>query len=129
MSMEKTSPNPFMLAAALLMAMTASVHVFVGGPEVMAPLRQTGIDPVAAAVLQVVWHMVTLMLVAAAGALAYLVRRRNPALSVLLIVINLGTALLFLAYGAALLGTVWPMPQWVIFLALAGLTAIGLRRG
>lgn len=110
------------------MALTGLVHVFAGGPEVMVPLRASDVPPLPNAVLHVVWHMVTLMLAVMAGALAYLVHNRNVVLALVLIALNLGTALIFVGYGAALLGTLAPMPQWTIFLAMAGVIAMGLRR-
>lgn len=118
-----------MLAAAFLFALTAVIHVFVGGPEVIGPLRQARIDPVAAAVLMVVWHMVTLLLCAAALALAHLTWHRNVAMAVLLTGLMAGTAVIFIAFGLSRLGSLWPMPQWSVFALLAALIALGLRRG
>lgn len=117
-----------MLAGAGLMALTCLVHVFAGGPEVMEPLRASDVAAVPDAVLHVVWHMVTLMLAVMAGALAYLGHTRNGALAVTLIALNLGTAVIFVGYGALRLGTLAPMPQWTIFLVIAGVIAVGLRR-
>ena len=39
-----------------------------------------------------------------------------------------GFAGMFLFYGLTDLGTLWPMPQWIIFLAVAGLMVWGERR-
>lgn len=129
--MEKNRAAPrnlWMLLAALLMALTVMVHVFAGGPEIMQPVRASDLAPLPGAVVHVIWHFVTLLLALMAAALVFLWRMSNPPLAVLLIGINLGTALIFLAYGVALLGTVWPMPQWIIFLAVAALITLGLRR-
>ena len=120
--------NPWYLTAAAAMAVTTLVHVFMGGPEVYAPLRAATLDPVVQSVLSVVWHMVTLVL--AIMAITYWVLWQRPAVALAASngAICLGIALLFLGYGMADLGTLWPMPQWIIFLLVFGLTCLGLRR-
>ena len=120
--------NPWYLAAALAMVLTTLVHLFVGGPEVYTPLRAAPIDPVVQSVLSVVWHMVSLMLAVMAMMLFALWRSHTPEMSVASALLSLGTALLFLGYGAADLGTPWPMPQWTIFLVVFALTCMGARR-
>jgi hypothetical protein len=53
---------------------------------------------------------------------------RNPALAYVMVAVQVGFSALFVYYGLALLGTLWIMPQWTIFLTITVLTTIGARR-
>ena len=114
--------------AAALMGLTALLHVFGGGPEVHDPLQAALSDPFLAAFAAVLWHVVTLVLVVLAGGLWVLAQRHDPALEAILSGIQLGFAALFVFYGLTRLGTVMPMSQWIIFLAIPALTRFGQSR-
>ncbi|MEY1557720.1 hypothetical protein AB3Y40_18975 [Yoonia sp. R2331] len=119
--------NLWHLTAAALMALTTLIHVFVGGPEVMDPIRASTLDPLVIGVASVVWHAITLLLALFAVALLWLARNSNKPLVALLLAMQLGFGLIFLGYGIADLGTIWPMPQWIIFFAIPALMLVGQR--
>ncbi len=113
-----THLNRWHLTAAMLMTLTVLIHVFIGGAEVMNPIRASTLDPLVIAVTNVVWHAITLMLALFAAALFWLARRESRPLVAMMLAMQIGFALIFLGYGIADLGTLWPMPQWVIFLGI-----------
>jgi hypothetical protein len=114
-----------LLAAAAIMAATVFLHVIGGGAEFHAPLQALTLDLPLRAISAVLWHMVTLLLILQTAALFWLARNPNPALASLLASIQIGFAGLFLLYGQTMLGTVWILGQWTIFLALAALILWG----
>jgi hypothetical protein len=116
-----------MVLAAVLMAGTFFLHVIGGGAEVHVPIQASSLDLTLRAVSAVLWHAVSVLLVIQTGALVWLARHPNPPMAMLLITIQLAFVGLFLFYGQTMLGTVWVMGQWTIFLALAALIAWGLR--
>ncbi|MDP3490622.1 MAG: hypothetical protein Q8R71_10835 [Phenylobacterium sp.] len=114
--------------AAALMGATLLIHVFAGGPEVHAPMLAALSDPGLGAFASILWHAVTVVLAVLTVGLWGLAGRRDPLLEVVLSGVQLGFAGLFLFYGLTRLGAVWPMPQWVIFLAIPALTRFGQTR-
>ncbi len=120
-----TQTNRWHLVAAALMTLTVLIHVFLGGPEVMDPIRASTLDPLVIAVTNVVWHAITLLLAIFAVALFWLSRHANRPLWALVLAMQVGFALIFLGYGIADLGTIWPMSQWVIFLGIPALMLMG----
>ncbi len=102
---------------------------FGGGPEVNDIVSASDLPPTVRALSTVVWHGITLMLVLSTVALAYLATHNNPALEMFLTIWQLAFAVLFIGYGILQLGTIWPMPQWTVFVAMPVMTYIGsLRR-
>ena len=118
------------LVATGLMALTWIAHVFGGGPEINAPLQASDLPDYLRAMSGVLWHMATTCLTVFFFALAWLVRHPNAALTWVLSLVQLGWAGLFIYYGASQLGSLWPMPQWSVFLLIPALTLWGeWRRG
>lgn len=113
------------LAAAVVMAATAGLHVVAGGAEFHAPIQASSLDLPLRAISAVLWHFVTLMLALQAAALLWLARHPDRAMAVLLAAIQIGFAGLFLFNGQTMLGTVWVLGQWTIFLVLAMLIIWG----
>jgi hypothetical protein len=113
------------LAAAILMAATTGLHVIGGGAEFHAPIQASSLELPLRTISAVLWHMVTVLLAIQTAALFWLVRHPNGPLATLLVTIQIGFAGLFLFYGQTMLGTVWQLGQWTIFLALAALIAWG----
>ncbi len=128
MGQKWASVEPVTAVAALLMALTFFVHVFAGGPEVYTPLRHAGLSAVLTAFSSVLWHMVSVTLAVLALALAVLSVRPDPVFETLLSGLQLAYAALFIAYGFVDLGSLWPMPQWIVFLIIPVLTFLGQRR-
>lgn len=123
--------NYWYLAAGSLMALTAMLHVFGGGPEIHVPIQASDLSDYLRAISAVLWHAVTVILVVFAA--AYLWCARNPAPSAaavvaLMGVVQLGFSGVFLFYGFAILNSPWPMSQWVIFLTITAISAVGMRR-
>ena len=113
--MERNNLNTPVLAAGILMAVTFLVHVFVGGPELYGPIRQSSLSMIERSTWSVVWHFTSLQLLMLSVALFYLARHRNKGVFVYVLVTSIGFAALFIAYGFFDLGSVWPMPQWIAF--------------
>lgn len=116
-----------MLLAAGLMSVTVFVHVLMGGPEIMAPLREAGLHPVIRTVMDVIWHAVTVVLFCSAVALFWLTWNPNTALLMIVSAISVGFAGLFIWYGLTQLQSLWPMPQWIVFLGVPALAVWGAR--
>jgi hypothetical protein len=117
------------LAAAALMAATTALHVIGGGAEFHTPIQTSSLDLPLRAISAVLWHFVTLMLVLQTAALLWLSLHPERGLAALLLAIQAGFAGLFIYYGQTMLGTVWHLGQWTIFLALAVLIAWGQWAG
>lgn len=113
------------LAAAVLMAATVVLHVIGGGTEFHAPIQASALDLPLRAISAVLWHMVTMLLILQTLALLWLATRPDRAMAILLACIQVSFAGLFLFYGQTMLGTVWLLGQWTIFLVLALLIAWG----
>lgn len=110
-------------AAAALMALTALVHLFAGGPEVMTPLRDAALHPVLWLYILLTWHFVSAFLILSAGGLALAAWQPGswPGLVLAVTALCLAMAGLFLAFGLRILGTPWTAPQWMMFLVIAAL--------
>lgn len=123
----QTSPSlsPITAIAAALMAATVAIHVFLGGPEVHDPMLAVVADAKLNAFVSVLWHAVTVVLIALTGGLAVLSFRRDLAMEAILSGLQIGFAALFVAYGLIRLGNLTDMPQWIIFLSIPLVTRIG----
>ncbi len=117
---------PFAVAGGLFFA-TAAIHAFMGGPEVNAPVQGSGLDPLVRAVSAVVWHALTALFVVFGGALIWAAWHGARALVMTVLAVNLSFIALFLVIGTVALGTVWPMPQWVLFTLISGVMVWGMR--
>ncbi|MEM8592672.1 MAG: hypothetical protein AAGF13_09110 [Pseudomonadota bacterium] len=120
---EPTKPglNRPLTAAALVLCLTAAIHAFLGGPEINVPVQTSKLDPVVRSVSGVVWHTLTALFLIMGAASLWAARHVNRPLVTTLLAICLAFAAIFLVVGATSLGTIWPMPQWVIFLIAAAL--------
>ena len=119
--------NKWIASASALMFVTLIAHVFGGGPEVIDVVAAANLPDTVRALSSVVWHGTTLMLAISVIALAYLATRHNPALEVFIAVWQIGLAALFIGYGLIQLGSLWPMPQWIVFLLMPAITFVGSR--
>lgn len=119
------------VAAAAASLITSAVHVLAGTPEIMSPLLASNLPPVVKGVFDVMWHQITALLLI--GSAAALVAAALPAWRLPVAVLIGGhfalIAVLFLVLGAMWFSSPWPMPQWVLFGAMAILLLIGCRRG
>lgn len=117
--------NVVIFLAAGLMTATVFVHVFVGGPVIMTPLRAAQLPRLVLSVLDVVWHGVTATLICLAAGLFWLAWHENPPLLWMINAIQIGYGGLFIWYGITQLRSLWQMPQWIIFLGVPALTIWG----
>ncbi len=120
--------NIWTAVAAGLMLLTFFVHVFGGGPEVYTPVRGSDLPIGLVSILSVIWHAISVILLVMAAAYGWAALHPNGALIWTMATIQIGFAGLFIYYGITDLGTVWPMPQWAIFLLIPTVAAIGQWR-
>lgn len=126
--MEKQIYSRTMHAAALLMAVTLLVHLFLGGPELYSTLRASDAAEDLKSVFSVIWHFVSLQLLLLTLALWQLARHRDDPLYWFVLVTVLGFGALFIGYGLNDLGSIWPMPQWIAFWGVGVLMLLGRFR-
>lgn len=122
--------NLWILTAAGLSFVTLLIHLFSGGPEVHDPILESDLSVLLKAYGSVLWHAVTVVL--AVNSMALLIAARGRALQKPLVLLTAGQyfgfAVLFGIYGLTRLGTLLPMPQWIIFCLIAAVALMGLRR-
>lgn len=133
MAIVQTNPSVswwFMIAAILSLATTA-IHVLAGTPEIMSPLFASDLPPSVKGVVDVMWHQITILLLI--GSLASLAAALRPAWRLPVALLFGGhfalVALLFLALSLLWFSSPWPMPQWVLFGAMAVFMLMGYLRG
>lgn len=114
--------NKPLLAAALLTAFIAAVHLFAGGADVAAPLLASSLADEPRLTLYAVWHLVTVTLVLSAAALFvsalpdHAVAARYLALFVSVLWLSFGAVFLVVAFTQPGEGLLFKMPQWILFL-------------
>ena len=119
--MENRKTNIALWSAAALMGLTTGAHLFAGTPEIMGPILQADLHPVIKTTAMVVWHVATLLLALMTFGIAYLAKRRNAALSLFIILIQLSFAGLFLWYNITVFSGLFALPQWTVFLVVLAL--------
>ncbi|KZK89667.1 hypothetical protein PsAD5_04953 [Pseudovibrio sp. Ad5] len=122
--------NKWLLASGILSLLLMLVHVFLGGPEILDPVLGSDLHPVVIAVLSVVWHGITVVMLVNGVLLLAAAFREELAAGVAWVVIGQysGFTLLFIYYGITQLGNLMDMPQWISFAIIAGCVAMGLRK-
>jgi hypothetical protein len=115
---------PLTIAGAI-MTLTAGIHVFAGGPEYHDAFQTVLPTPHLAAMSAVLWHAITVNLIVFAGAYFWLARHPSRPLMIALAAMQIGWTMLFVFYGTTMLGSLWPMPQWIIFGVTVLLTLYG----
>ncbi len=120
--------NILLTIAGAIMTLTAGIHIFAGGPEYHDVFQTVLPTPHLAAMSAVLWHAITVNLIVFAGAYFWLARHPSRPLLITLAAMQIGWIALFLFYGMTMLGSLWPMPQWVIFGVTVLLTLYGARQ-
>lgn len=122
--------NKWLLASGILSLLLMLVHVFLGGPEILDPVLGSDLHPVVIAVLSVVWHGITVVMLVNGVLLLAAAFREELAAGVAWVVIGQygGFTLLFIYYGLTQLGNLMDMPQWISFVIIAGCVVMGLRK-
>jgi hypothetical protein len=119
--------NSWLLASALAALVTFLVHLIVGGREIAAPLmRASGLARIPRLTTYYCWHMVSILLLAMAIALGWAAWHANPPLVLLLVLLAAAFAVLSLGLVVAFRVSPWHLPQWLFFVLIALLGAVGL---
>ncbi|GGA45656.1 hypothetical protein [Pelagibacterium lentulum] len=122
-------PNVFFALSAVVCGLTIALHVFEGGPEFPEIALASGLDAKQSSMYMILWHAVTLLLTVATAAYAAAALRSTYRPAVLFIgILFVSIAVLFLVVGQSMLGTIWVLPQWIIFLAIVALSLPGFRK-
>ncbi len=119
--------NPWLVAAALAAFATFVIHTVVGGREIAGPLLAArDLARIPRLTVYYCWHMVTILLLAMALALAWAARHANPPLVALVLLLAVAFTALSLGLLAAYRVSPWQLPQWSLFLLVAVLSGLGL---
>ncbi|NOX72361.1 MAG: hypothetical protein GXP03_01610 [Alphaproteobacteria bacterium] len=118
------------LAAAGLSAVLVPAHIFGGGIEIHLPVLATELAPDIKAVITVVWHAISLILIINTALLVGAAFRKpwGPVAAWIVAAQYAGFVALFVVFGVIRLGNLTQMPQWIGFLLIVVLIGIGLRR-
>jgi len=122
--------NKLIFSAAILSLITLFVHIFAGGQEIHIPILESKLSVGMKAILSVVWHMATAMLIM--NSIALLIAARSPDYQKPLILLiasqYLSASVLFVYYGYFRLDSLMLMPQWIAFSSIAALALTGLYK-
>ncbi len=118
------------LLAAVISTITIGLHVYGGGEEVHQPILDANLTTILKAYTSILWHAVTVVLAINSAGLILLAFKpiQFKSLGVLISLQYFAFAGLFIFYGISKLGTLFLMPQWIIFISLAALILFGTRR-
>jgi len=123
--------NTFLLAASLASFVTFAVHTWLGGVHAARPLlRSSDLRDVPKYTNYYCWHMVTIVLFAMGVGFAWAAYHPGG-LDVGWMAFGLSAA--FMAWNILLI--IWKqqsfveMPQWILFLGITALAAVGLFEG
>ena len=120
-----------LLAAAVLAALTAAIHSFVGGRDVVRPLLASSLAEEPRRTLYGCWHIVTVLLVASAAVLFYLAFADSGAsrdsLARFIALIHLASGCVFVAVALSARGPrrLLRFPQWALLLPIGALAWAG----
>ncbi|MHA6299821.1 hypothetical protein [Devosia sp. CAU 1758] len=126
----RNSLSYWFIAAAFANLATAAIHVFAGTPEIMDPVLAADLPIAVQAVVDVLWHHITGMLVMAAFACLWAARQaawRVPVFALVGGQYGL-ISILFLGLGFHWFASPWPMPQWILFTVMTAMMGLGARR-
>ncbi|NQV21096.1 MAG: hypothetical protein HQ511_06745 [Rhodospirillales bacterium] len=125
--------NGYLTASGLLATFILVGHSTIGRKQFFLPMLDSAFDPAAKRVMEFVWHMSTVSLALPPVVLLYAGWTNVEGSASLYLIAYL--AVQFAAWGAVHLllvstsglpGAVYKMFQWVLFLAVGGLTWAGL---
>lgn len=121
--------NYWYLAGAISCVAMLGMHVFVGGPQLNAPIQNSALPHGVRAVSEVAWHSVTAAFALMAAGLAYLAAAPNNGALAKYIVSQLFLlSMLFVSYSVSRFGNVTSMYLWPIFLVIAAIVGMGMAK-
>ncbi|OQX16317.1 MAG: hypothetical protein BWK76_11785 [Desulfobulbaceae bacterium A2] len=127
--------NKILLLAALLAAGTAAIHIVAGGADIATPLLASSLATEPKLTLYAAWHMVSLILVVSALALALgsLPGQVRACRAMVLFISVLWCSFGVLFLGIAMLhpesGGLFSLPQWTLLLPVGLLGLWGRMKG
>lgn len=122
--------NAWILAAAAAAFATFLIHTFLGGREIATPLLAArDLRRIPKYTSYYCWHLVTIVLLFMALALAWGAWSGERALVLAVLLLSVSFCLLSLGMVAAFRVSPWQMPQWTLFLVISVLAGVGLAGG
>ncbi len=96
----------------------------------MTPVLASELTLYLKAIMLVIWHAITIILIVNSLALAYAAIKpdQRQALVTIISAQYVLWGALFVYYGLSMLGSLWPMPQWIAFFLIPALAIFGLMR-
>ena len=120
--------NYWYLAAATLCLFMMGMQIFVGSPQLNAPVQESSLPPGIRAVAEVAWHSVTTAYGLMVVALIYLfIQPNNGALAKYIVAQLVALSALFLIYSVTRFGNVTSLYLWPFFLVIAATVGMGVR--
>ena len=119
--------NRKLFVTALLAALTAAVHTFIGTPEIETPLLQSSLPQELSLLLYVCWHLVSIILVFSAiifflsARTASHIKYQYTAKLLSLLWLSFGFAFIVIAMWHAGPSMLLKLPQWALFLPIGSL--------
>lgn len=119
--------NRKLFITALLAALTASVHIFIGTPEIETPLLQSSMPHELSLLLYVCWHLVSIILVFSsvifflAARTAFHIKYQYTAKLLSLLWLSFGFAFIVIAMWDSGTSMLIKLPQWILFLPIGAL--------
>lgn len=122
--------NKWFGAAAALSTVLTAAHIFGGTPEFLTPILETELPDDIRAVAAIVWHGVSLLLVANSAVLIGATMNTHWGRAGVGVVAAqyVGFVALFLYFGIIFLGDITALPQWVAFALISAMIWMGTRR-
>lgn len=122
--------NWWITTSGMFSLVTAAIHVFMGGPEVNAPVQSSdALAPEVRATMAVVWHAITAILVLSGYVKIYAGYSGRMRSTVVFIAAQyIALTVLFMALGFSRFGSLWALPQWSLFVVILGCLGMGLRK-
>lgn len=120
--------DPYLTAASVAAFATFAIHTWIGGPAIAGPLlKSNDMHDVAKFTNYYCWHLVTITLFAMGGGFAWAAKYPE---GIELAWMSFLLSVAFLIWNVGLIA--WKkqkpmeMPQWILFLAISTLGALGL---
>ncbi len=122
--------NMYFLIAAVAGAAIALIHMIGGGQTAARPLLESGLADNPKFTNYYAWHIVTIVLIAmSAGYLMAAFNASHTNLAVMMTLLNAAFALWSVLLIVWKRQPIWELPQWVLFLPVAVIGALGIWLG
>ena len=125
--------NRKLFVTALLAVLTSAVHIFIGTPEIKAPLLESSMSQELSLLLYVCWHLVSVTLVFSAivffvaARAEFQIKYQYTAKLVSLLWLSFGCVFIVIALWYSDTSMLLKLPQWVLFLPIGAIGLWGSR--